>query len=455
MKQLCLLALLVLAAAPAAAEVPNIVLIIADDLGYADVGFNGCTDIPTPNIDRMAAEGVRCTNAYVTHPFCSPSRAGLLTGRYQQRFGHENNPTFLPNNDQVGLPADQVTIADVLSSAGYVSSMVGKWHQGAGEPFHPLNRGFTHMYGFLGGGHMYFPKQLTVTNPTVHRDQYRTKLLRDRERVEETEYLTDAFSREGAAFIDRYHRKPFFLYLSYNAPHTPLQATEKYLKRFEPIEDEKRQVYAAMVSAVDDGVGRVLDTLQKHALNENTLVIFLSDNGGPFRVNGSQNTPLRDGKGTVFEGGIRVPFAFRWTGKLPAGEDYDQPISALDIFATAAALANATVPESHQLDGVNLMPQLLGRTKTPPHEVLYWRRGGGESYAVRQGDQKLTEQIRGKVQVYDLASDIGEKRNLAASDAESLAELTVLKDAWDAQLVEPKWQSPNAGKAKPKPAKPK
>jgi arylsulfatase A-like enzyme len=429
---------------------PNIIVIIADDLGYADVGFNGCQDIPTPNIDRLTREGVRCTSGYVTHPFCSPSRAGLLTGRYQQRFGHENNPAFLPSDEQVGLPTDQVTLADVLGSAGYVSSMVGKWHQGAAEPFHPLNRGFTHMYGFLGGGHQYFPERLTIAEPTEHRHQYITKLLRDRERVDEKEYLTDAFSRVAVAFIDRHHDQPFFLYLSYNAPHTPLQATEKYLKRFEQISNEKRRVYAAMVSAVDDGVGRVLDALHRRQLDEKTLVVFLSDNGGPYKVNGSRNTPLREGKGTVYEGGIRVPFAVRWTGQLPAGTDYDHPVSALDIFATAATVAGAKVPEPHKLDGVDILPHLRGDVKTPPHDVLFWRRGGGDSYAVRRGDMKLTEQRRGKLELYDLAGDIGEQNDLAGEKVNLLKELDSMKQTWNAELVPPKWQNPQAARRRSK-----
>lgn len=424
------------------ASKPNVVVILVDDLGYADVGFNGCEDIPTPNIDRIAEEGMRCTDGYVSHPFCSPTRAGLLTGRYQQRFGHENNPPFLPDNDKIGLPTDQVTIADVLSSAGYVSTMIGKWHLGAAEPFHPLNRGFTHMYGFLGGGHQYFPDRLTVADPREHRHQYRTKLLRDRKRVEETEYLTDAFSREAVAFIDRYHDRPFFLYLSYNAPHTPLQATEKYLKRFPDIKDKKRRVYAAMVSAIDVGVGRVLQALDRHDLDEQTLIFFLSDNGGPVGVNGSSNEPLRAGKGTVYEGGIRVPFAVRWIGQLPAGRDYDQPVSCLDIFATAAAVAGAEVPERHKLDGVNLLPYLQGEKTTPPHEVLFWRRGGGDSYAVRRGRFKLTEQNRGKLELYNLVKDIGEQHNLAAEQSGLLRKLNALKNEWDARLVEPKWPNP-------------
>ena len=429
----------------AAENQPNIIVIIADDLGYADVGFNGCKDIPTPNIDRLAAEGVRLTSGYVTHPGCSPSRAGLLAGRYQQRFGHEYNPSFLPSDTQVGLPTGQVTLADVLGSAGYVSSMIGKWHQGAADPFHPMNRGFTHMYGFLGGGHLYFPDQLTVTKPSQHSHEYSTKLLRDRRRVGEKEYLTDAFSREAVAFIDRYNDRSFFLYLSYSAPHTPLQATRKYLKRFEPIKDRKRRVYAAMVSAIDDGVGDVMDALRRHELDESTLVFFLSDNGGPFKVNGSQNTPLRDGKGSVYEGGIRVPFAVRWTNHVPAGVDYDQPVSSLDIFATATALASARIPETHELDGVNILPHLRGEIETPPHDALFWRLRGGDSYAVRRGDTKLTEPMRGRSELYNLMSDISERRDLAGRDAKSLEELESLKQEWDSELVEPRWQRPQAG----------
>ena len=254
------------------AKRPNVIVIFADDLGYADVGFNGCKDIPTPHIDSLARQGVRCTNGYVSHPFCSPTRAGFMTGRYQHRFGHENNPAWLPQDADVGLPLDQITLPQILQKAGYVTGAIGKWHLGAEPRFHPNERGFTEYFGFLGGGHVYIPGSKGGVEYTI-------PVLRNKEPVDEKEYMTDALSREAAAFITRHSRaerdslpkaarragaeapgnaEPFFLYLAYNAVHTPLQAPDKYLSRFLGITDERRRTYAAMTSAMDDGIGQVL-----------------------------------------------------------------------------------------------------------------------------------------------------------------------------------------------------
>ena len=281
---------------------PNVILILADDLGYADVGFNGCTDIPTPNIDKIAEAGVTFTNGYVSYCVCGPSRAGLITGRYQDRFGFSRNPLFAPNDPEMGLPLSEETLADALGRAGYNSLAIGKWHLGAHESLHPLKRGFTDFYGFLSGGHRYFPEEITLEDPYEAESQfdgYKTKLLRNHERVGLDEYLTDALSKEAVSYIERNENTPFFIYLAYNAPHTPLQATEKYLSRFDHIKDKKRKTYAAMVSAVDDGVGMVLSKLEELNLDENTIVIFLSDNGGPEHKNASDNGILR-GKKEIF-----------------------------------------------------------------------------------------------------------------------------------------------------------
>jgi arylsulfatase A-like enzyme len=423
-------------AAPTATNPPNVVVILADDLGYADVGFTGCRDIPTPNIDSLAKNGVWCSNGYVTHPFCSPTRAGLLTGRYQQRFGHENNPVYNPEDTRSGLPIGEVALPAVLKRAGYVSGMVGKWHLGAAARFHPLERGFDEFFGFLGGGHQYFPDKLGGTA------EYTTDLMRGRESVKETEYLTDAFSREAAAFVERHHDHPFFLYLAYNAPHTPLQAPPKYLDRFAAIEDPKRRTYAAMLSAVDDGVGLLLGRLRQHALEENTLIVFLSDNGGPVGVNGSSNLPFRAAKGTTYEGGIHVPFAVQWKGNLPAGSVYDQPVSSLDIYATAVAASGATPPPGHALDGVDLVPYLRGARSGSPHQALFWRTGGGDSFAARVGDHKLVEPEAGRLELYDLSRDAGESRDLASAQPELVQRLARLKDQWNQQLVSPVFPGP-------------
>ena len=419
---------------------PNLVIILTDDQGYWDVGFNGCTDIPTPHIDRIAQEGVRFTNGYVTYPVCSPSRAGLITGRYQGRFGYHRNPTLNPFDPKAGLPLEEENMAEILRKVGYHSGIIGKWHLGTHPQFRPNARGFTEFYGFVAGGHRYFPEDLIYPDiESVDRagGWYNTKLLRNETRIETDEYLTDELSNEAVDFIERNSTKPFFLYLSYNAPHTPMQATEKYLSRFDHIEDPLRKVYAAMVSAVDDGVGRVLDKLDELALNENTLVFFLSDNGGA-RNNGSINTPLRDVKGSIYEGGMRVPFAFRWTGKVPAGLDYDHPISSMDILATMVKLTGVKIAPERPLDGVDLMPFVTGKKKGKPHESLFWLKWDAREGAARMGDDKLVLlEKENSLSLYQLNQDIGETKDVADAHSQEVEQLQNAFEAWKKQLIEP------------------
>ncbi|HEY1379362.1 MAG TPA: sulfatase, partial [Gemmataceae bacterium] len=431
-----------LLAAPAvAADRPNVVIILSDDQGYADAGFQGSKEIPTPHLDALAKTGVRCTSGYVSHPFCSPTRAGLMTGRYQQRFGHENNPTYDPTNATLGLPLDQTTLADVLKKAGYATGAVGKWHLGATPAHHPLARGFGEFFGFLGGGHDYFRHNVFQTNPAQARAEYRIALQRNREQVPEDEYLTDALGREACAFVERHKAEPFFLYLAFNAPHTPLQAPSKYLDRVKGIADEKRRTYAAMVCGLDDAVGRRTAKLHDRGLEENTLVVFLSDNGGQTQVSASRNDPLRGLKGQVYEGGIRVPFVVRWPAKLPGGTTYDEPVCSIDLFPTACAAGGVAVSAGLKLDGVDLLPYLAGRTKGRPHERLFWRAGGGKTYAVRQGRYKLAKEGAAE-ELFDVVADIGETKDLAAAKPEVLAELLAAYRAWNAELVPPKWENP-------------
>jgi len=389
---------------------PNLIIILTDDQGYADVGFHGSSDIPTPNIDRIAENGVVFTDGYVSFPVCGPSRAGLLTGRYQDRFGFGDNPIVAPNDPSQGLPAEEETIASTLGRAGYTSTIIGKWHMGAHRAQWPLNRGFDEFFGFLAGGHQYFPELWDVTDLSElsgQWDGYRTRLMRNEGRINETEYLTDALTREGVDFIDRQsHGQPFFLYMSYNAPHTPLQATDEYLNRFSHIEDEKRRIYAAMVSSLDDGVGHILDKLEEKELLENTIVFFLSDNGGAIHDNASDNSPLRAAKSSLYEGGIRVPFAMQWPAVIPPGMQYHEPVTALDMMATIVAYSgtNPAAP----LDGVNLVPYLTGEIEGPPHEYLFWRKSREDWYAVRSGKYKMLYRPGKEPEVYDLEEDIGE-----------------------------------------------
>ena len=420
-------------ASQAAADRPNIIFIVADDMGYADAGFQGCADIPTPHLDALARSGVRCTSGYVSHPFCSPSRAGLMTGRYQQRFGYENNPLFDRASTVSGLPLTETMLPRMLRDAGYATGWVGKWHLGAAPCFHPLKRGVTEAFGFLGGGHQYFADKLTKPD-----EEYFTPLERDGAPLAATGgYLTTMFGDEAAAFVGRHAREPFFLYLAFPSPHAPLQAPEEYLKRVSlGITDAKRRAYAAMMMAQDDAIGKLMGKLAELNLEEKTLVCFISDNGGPtgYMNNGSSNGTLRGGKFNVTEGGIRVPFVLRWKGALPARE-YAQPVISLDLAATALALAGGKPVKP--LDGVNLIPFLRGGNPSAPHEALFWRSGGGVIHAVRNGALKLVRRKGGALELYDLAADPGEQHDLAAAKPGDVLRLETLRAKWDAQLVPP------------------
>lgn len=431
----------VLPAASALRSAPNLIVILTDDQGYADVGFNGCRDIPTPNLDRIARAGVRFTNGYVSYPVCGPSRAGLMTGRYQQRFGFRTNPSVDPHNASVGIPLDETTLAEALDQAGYACAAIGKWHLGSHPTQHPLARGFDEFVGFLTGGHQYFPDDLVLNDLSEVTRQwgwYRTRLLHNHRRITIDKYLTDALSDAAVDFIDRNHRQPFFLYLAYNAPHTPLQATEETLQRVKHIPEGKRRVYGAMICSVDDGVGRILASLEDHEIVSNTLVFFLSDNGGSLRggsTNGSSNAPLRDGKGSVYEGGIRVPFAAQWPETLPAGVDYESPVISLDIFATITALAGVAPSTDHPLDGVNLIPHLTGANPAPPHDILFWRQNN-DGFAARLHETKLVRNgPEEHTLCFDLAADVGEASPIPHSKRPAdTAELQFRFDRWNTSL---------------------
>jgi len=418
---------------------PNLIVILVDDMGYADVGFNGCKDIPTPNIDQIAKQGVTFTNGYVSYAVCGPSRAGLITGRYQDRFGFGRNPLFAPNDPNMGLPLSEETLAKVLRQADYKSAALGKWHLGAHPSQRPLERGFDDFFGFLTGGHRYFPEEWTLEDEYAVNSQfaaYRTKLLRNEQRIEEKEYLTDALSREALSYIEQYKDDPFFIYLAYNAPHAPLQATNKYLQRFEHITDRKRKIYAAMVSAVDDGVGQILDQLDALELTDNTLVVFLSDNGGPETKNGSDNGILRGQKGDLTEGGIRVPFAMQWPAKIKAGTVYEAPVISLDIFATIVAQNEHKIQLKNPLDGVNLIPFLEAKESEIPHPYLFWRKFDQQKMAIRKRDEKLLSHSQ-SLQLYNLREDISEQYNQADKQAETVVQLQQAYQNWEGQMKDP------------------
>ena len=450
-------------------QTPNIVILFADDLGYGELGCQGNPEIPTPHIDSIAANGVRFTSGYVTGPNCSPSRAGLLTGRTPTRFGYEFNPIGARNEEpESGLPAAQITIAEALQNAGYTTGVIGKWHQGGHAKYHPFRHGFDEFFGFTHEGHYFVPPPYAGVTTMLRRKAlpggsqgrwignkgliYSTHMgsnepdydannpiIRGGQPVVEHEYLTDALTREAVDFIDRHDDKPFFLYLAYNAVHSPLQGADAYMKKFAHIEDIHRRIFAAMLANMDDSVGAVLKQLRTSGLEDNTLIFFLSDNGGPTRELTSSNLPLRGSKGQMYEGAIRVPFMVQWKDHLPAGKTYQKPVSSMDIFATAAELAAAESPR--QLEGVNLIPYLKGEDSSRPHETLFWRQGG--KAAMRHGDWKLVR-MGGKSragnapwELYDLSTDISEADNLAKTHPDVLQQLIDRWETLNSQMSEP------------------
>lgn len=427
-------------------ELPNVIIILADDLGYADVGFNGSKDIKTPHIDDIAKNGVVFSEGYVSYPVCGPSRAGLITGRYQDTFGFGKNPLFAPKDPNMGLPLSEQTIADMLKLSNYKTFAVGKWHLGAHESLRPMKRGFDEFFGFLTGGHRYFPHEWDLEDETKVKSQggaYRTKLLRNEQRIEEKEYLTDALSRESVNFIERNANSPFFIYLAYNAPHGPLQATEKYLNRFLEIESKNRRTYAAMVSAMDDGIGTIISKLKEKGIYDNTIVYFLSDNGGRLRGD-SDNGELRGKKGNLFEGGIRVPFVMQWPGQIKGGQTFDKPVSSLDIFATSKAITSPKIIPKNKLHGVNLIPFLKGEKKHSPHSNLFWRNNfmqnknelRTEASAVRSEKFKFIKNKQVDA-LYNLKKEISEQTNLKDQEKEMYDSLKNEYKRWSKTLMDP------------------
>jgi arylsulfatase B len=461
-------------AAEIPARRPNLVLLIADDLGYGEPGCYG-GDLPTPHIDELARQGVRFTSGYVTAPFCAASRAGLMTGRYQTRFGFEFNPIGARNEEpHIGLPPGEKTLAEVLRDAGYATGLMGKWHLGGTARYHPQRRGFDEFFGFLHEGHTFAPLRRTdvttwlrrkrlpdgslgrwtspagrviwSTHMGHHEPDYdaNNPILRGSQPVEERDYLTTAFNREAVGFIERHQHQPFFLCLSYSAVHSPMQAIDADLSRFAHIEDIHRRIFAGMLASLDDSVGRILVTLRETGLEENTCVVFLSDNGGPTRELTSRNAPLRGEKGSLYEGGIRVPFAIRWPGVLPAGRVEDRPVVSLDVFATLLAAVDLPDGAAPKLpgDGVDLRSYLSGDEAETPPRTLFWR--VGPKGALRQGPWKLVRDgscRSGEAawELYDLSRDIGEQRNLAAEQPDRLQTLREHYTRLNGEMIDPLW----------------
>jgi len=402
---------------------PNIVMIVADDLGYGETGFMGSTDFPTPNIDSIAKNGITLTCGYVSAPVCGPSRAGYHTGRYQQRFGHEGNVGG--KGDQNGTPTDILMIGEYLQKQGYATGLVGKYHDGKHQKFWPHNRGFDEFFGFNNGAMAYWIKDGTE------------KIFRNGTPVEsEPEYLTDAFGREAVAFIERHKDKPFFLELAFNSVHAPMTAKDGDLATFQHL-DEKRRKLVAMGHCMDVNIGKVLDTLRKHGLEEDTLIVFFSDNGGKLEHTGN-NGMLRGTKGDTYEGGIRVPFCAQWKRRIPAGQTCDVPIISLDLFPTFVHATGGKVDPKWQFDGKNILPLLEGKTREPPHETFFWRYS--DRWAIRQKKWKLLRSgAKGDLGLFDLEADPSEKNNLAEKYPERARDLRKKWDSMSKEIGPPAW----------------
>ncbi len=410
---------------------PNIVLILADDLGYGDLSVQGCTDFSTPHIDSIAAQGRRFTDAYVTGPVCAPSRAGLLSGRWQNRFGFHGNPA--PHADW-GLPVEETTLADSLKAAGYRTAVFGKWHVGEAEGYRPLERGFDEFYGFLSGKHSYWNKDDDFWGPIVEGDAKPAEL---------NQYLTFELADRACGFIagnwkpETLNSSPFFLYLSFNAPHAPMEAPGEYIQKARHIEPPDRRLCAAMVMALDDAVGQVLDSIQKAGIENETLVLFMSDNGAAMVEgsdrNGGSNGPLRGSKAQLWEGGVRVPFFAKWPGTIPAGTVSSTPVISLDLFPTFGNLAGAEIPAA--VDGVDLMDLFSGKANDLPARGLFWKFYDTQS-AARRGDMKWTR-VDQACGLFNVAQDLGECDDLRARHPEVCKDLQMRWQKWNKKNAPP------------------
>lgn len=461
---------------------PNIILILADDLGKTDISRYGGTRVQTPHIDAIGENGVTFTEGYITSPICSPSRAGMLTGRYQQRFGYEYQPhDRYPKNEleyfvyqrfldsrtwslttdksfpsleaivQQGLPETEFTLAELLQKHGYATGIVGKWHLGVEEHCWPNRRGFDYQYGFYEAYTLYQPDTHATDILNQHHDDFSDPYIWKGGRrgncalrcnhavVEDSVYLTQRLAEEAVKFIEQHHDSAFFLYVPFSAPHTPFQVPRAYYDRFPHEPDRNKRIYQGMIAALDDAVGDILAALDSMGLENNTLVWFLSDNGGATYTRATDNFPLKGGKFTHFEGGLNVPFMLQWKTHVPAGTQFSKPVMSLDIFQTTVALAGIDLPPDRPYDGVNLLPFLLGELAGPPHEALFWR--SNYSWAVRHGPWKLVgDEKSGHHVLYNLLVDKEERHNLYPQSPDIVNMLTQAYRAWEATTLPPRWQ---------------
>lgn len=410
---------------------PNIIIILIDDAGYADFGFMGSKDLLTPEIDKLAASGTVFTDAHVTASVCSPSRAGIMSGRYQQKFGFECNGV----GDSSGIALNEVTMASALKENGYKTVAIGKWHLGGDtKPYRPNQRGFDEFYGFLGGSRHYFYD--AKRDDRIGNDQ---AILHNDQNVKFDGYLTDVFGDQAVGYIEKYKKDPFFMYLAFNAVHTPLDAKKEDLEKFK---GHPRQKLAAITWSLDENVGKIISKLKAEGMLENTLIYFLSDNGGA-TDNQSSCLPLKGFKGIEFEGGTRVPFIVSWKGHVPAGQKFEKLTSSLDIYATSLAVSGTTLLKGQPfLDGVNLMPFLVGQNIGAPHDMLFWRKD--QAAAARIGDYKMIRLRNYGSVLYNLNSDLGESKDLTKTNPEKAEEVSKELKKWEKELMQPLWTEGDA-----------
>jgi arylsulfatase A-like enzyme len=461
---------------------PNIVVILADDLGKTDISLYGGQHQQTPHIDAIGQAGVTFAEGYITSPICSPSRAGLLTGRYQQRFGYEYQPhDRYPRNEleyfvyqnfldtkswnltqdktfpdfeaivQQGLPMQEFTLAELLKKEGYATGVIGKWHLGVEEHCWPNKRGFDYQYGFYEAYSLYAPDTSHPDIVNQRHDDFSDKHIWKGERkgncalrcnhvvVEDSVYLTQKLADEASAFIAQHKEEPFFLYVPFSAPHTPFQALKRYYDQFPAVKDRNKRVYYAMIAALDDAVGQIMQSLRDAGLEENTMVWFLSDNGGATYTRATDNFPLKGGKFTNFEGGLNVPFMLQWKGHIPPHTQYTAPVISMDIFQTSVELAEAKLPSDRPFDGVNLLPYLVQDMPQGPHKALFWR--SNYTWAVRQGPWKLiVDALSGHHALYNLDHDKVEQHNLYDASPDIVHMLEAAYNEWELGTIPPLWQ---------------
>ena len=459
---------------------PNIIVILVDDLGKNDISLYSDEGVKTPNINMLAEEGIVFTEAYSTSAVCNPSRAGMITGRYPQRFGNElqvmsryaknkfelfiyktfvntrpmylKYPWYSPPEDEIrkqGLPESEVSLFELMHSAGYRTACIGKWHLGYNEPFLPQNKGIDEFYGFYEAFSLYAPKKNKEIVNYKHNIYQNKHIWRQKRKgpsaiihngkvVEEKEYLTTRIAEEACRFIRKNEKIPFLLYIPFSAPHTPFQAPKSYYDRFAHVKDKNKRVYYAMIAALDDAVGEILNQVKESGIEENTLVFFASDNGGATYTEATDNGDLKGGKITNFEGGLNVPFIMKWKGTINPGYQYHHPVSLMDIFTTAVSSCTIPLPENISLDGVNLIPFLSGEVTQPPHEYLFWRTEFNKT--VRYGKWKLIVNTRDDfLMLYDLEADKQEKFDLKAEHPEIVEYLLARLSKWESELKPPSW----------------